>query len=390
VGPEARVLHDRILSDGQEQLSYYSREIEADPEGAENYLYRARHYHYLGNQRAFLADMNRYVALLNPSVGATSHDDWFHHFLIRLWGSTPTNLGPVVNGPSNESAPSISPDGLSLLFVSDRPGGCGALDLWITKRATTSDPWSTPINLGPPVNSPYDDGVASLSADSLSLFFVSERPGGLGSGDIWVSTRKTPDNPWGTPKNLGAPINSQSHDWGPSISTDGLSLFFDSNRPGGRGRADIWVTRRTTASGQWSEPENLGPTVNSSTVDGAVRITADGLTLFFISGRPGGFGWEDLWVTRRATTSDPWSPPMNLGPTVNTPYREGAPRISPDGLELYFDDTQTPRPLGCGGSDLWQVKIVPMDESSQKGSYTGVVQKEVEGNDGKEVVPAKN
>jgi hypothetical protein len=81
---------------------------------------------------------------------------------------------------------------------------------------------------------------------------------------------------------------------------------------------------------------------------------------------------------------------MNLGPTVNTPYREGAPRISPDGLELYFDDTQTPRPLGCGGSDLWQVKIVPMDESSQKGSYTGVVQKEVEGNDGKEVVPAKN
>lgn len=81
---------------------------------------------------------------------------------------------------------------------------------------------------------------------------------------------------------------------------------------------------------------------------------------------------------------------MNLGPTVNTPYREAAPRISPDGLELYFDDTKTPRPLGLGGSDLWQVKIVPMDESSQKGRYTGVVQKQVEGNDGKEVVPAKN
>jgi serine/threonine protein kinase/Tol biopolymer transport system component len=384
VGTEARVLQDRILSDGQEQLRYYTREIEAHPESAENYLHRARHYHHLGNQRAFLADMNRYVAILNPLAGATSHDDRFHDFLIGLWGSTPTNLGPVVNSPCNESVPSISPDGLSLLFVSDRPGGCGALDLWVTRRATTSDPWNAPVNLGPPVNSPYDDGVASLSADGLSLFFVSERPGGLGSGDIWVSKRRMPDDPWGTPENLGAPVNSPLHDWGPSISTDGASLFFNSPRFGGSGGQDIWVTRRTTASGPWSEPVNLGPTVNSSATDGAVSISADGLTLFFISGRPGGFGWEDIWVTRRATRSDPWSLPINLGPTINTPYREGAPRISADGLELYFDDVHTPRPLGFGGSDLWQVKIVPMAESSQKGSRTSVVQKPIEGNYGKE------
>ncbi|MEJ2703772.1 MAG: protein kinase [Sedimentisphaerales bacterium] len=390
VGPEARVLHERILRDGQEQVHYYTREIEADPNDAESYLHRARHYHYMGNQRAFLADMDRYVAILNPSVGTTSHDDWFHHFLAGLWDSTPTNLGPIVNSPYDESVASISPDSLSPFFVSDRPGGCGALDLWNTKRPTSSDPWSTPVNLGPPVNSPYDDGVASLSADGLSLFFVSERPGGLGRGDIWVSTRRTPDDPWGTPKNLGTPVNSQSHDWGPIISTDGLSLFFDSNHPGGRGRADIWVTRRTNASAPWSEPENLGPTVNSSATDGAVSISADGLTLFFISDRPGGFGREDIWVTRRSTKNAPWSLPINLGPTINTPYREGAPRISADGMELYFDDTQTPRPLGFGGSDLWQVKIVPVTESSQRGSSPGVVQKPVEGNDGKEVVQAKN
>ena len=129
---------------------------------------------------------------------------------------------------------------------------------------------------------------------------------------------------------------------------------------------------------------NLGVIVNSTTTDGAVSISADGLTLLFISGRHGGFGQEDIWVTRRTTTRDPWSPPMNLGPTINTPYREGAPRISADGLELYFDDVQTPRPLGFGGSDLWQVKIVPVAESSQTGGYADAVREPVEGNDRKE------
>ncbi len=375
IGPEARVLHDRIVSDAREQLRHYTRKIEADPEDAESYLHRARHYHYLQDQGSFLADMNQYVAILSPSGETTSDDERFHDFLTGLWRNTPANLGPAINSPYDESVPSISPDGLSLLFVSDRPGGCGALDLWVTKRVTTNDPWSTPVNLGPPVNGPYNDGVASLTGDGLSLLFVSERPGGSGGADIWASTRRTADDPWGTPQELGPPVNGPIHDWGPSISADGLSLFFDSSRPGGLGGSDIWVTKRATASHPWDEPTNLGAPVNSPATDGAASISADGLTLFFISGRPGGFGQEDIWITRRATISAPWRPPINLGPNINTPYREGDPRISADGLELYFDDVQTPRPGGIGGSDLWRVKITPQAEPSQNGGHASTTRR---------------
>ena len=161
----------------------------------------------------------------------------------------------------------------------------------------------------------------------------------------------------GTPINLGPTVNSSSRDAGPSISADGLWLFFASERPGGSGGRDLYVTTRATTDDEWGTPVNLGPTVNSSSNDTTPDISTDGLCLFFGSRRPGGSGGSDLWFTRRASTSSPWEPPVWLGPTINSSYREHNPCISADGSTLYLISDW---PGSIGNTDLWQAPIIPI------------------------------
>ena len=275
---------------------------------------------------------------------------------------TPTNLGPTVNSSAWDANPSISADGLSLFFQSERGGGFGGDDIWVTRRATSSDPWGTPVNLGPTVNSSSHDFCPCISADDLSLFFTSDRPGGYGYYDLWVTWRATTEDPWGTPVNLGPTVNSSASEVDSAISVDGLTLFFGGyssgpQRPGGFGMSDLWVTTRKTKHDPWTEPVNLGPTVNSASTDYVPSISADGLMLFFGSNRPGGYGQRDLWLTTRATANKPWGEPLNLGTTVNTSSHDFGPFISADGLELYFHSA---RPGGSGSMDLWQAPILPI------------------------------
>ena len=266
----------------------------------------------------------------------------------------PVNLGPIVNRSANDEGPSISADGLNLYFNSDRTGGYGNFDLWMTTRSTKDGPWGEPENLGPKVNSSAREHMGSISADGLTLYFTSTLSGGW---DLWVTTRVTKDNPWSTPVNLGPPVNSLANEFGPGISADGLSLYFGSSRAGGYGVDDIWVSTRATTDGPWQEPVNLGPTVNSPAWEMCPRISTDGRMLFFsdsadVPFRPGGNGGGDLWVTTRATISDPWGTPVNLGPTVNSSAFDGAPSISADGSTLYFMSG------GSGAWDLWQAPII--------------------------------
>ncbi len=272
---------------------------------------------------------------------------------------TPTNLGPPVNSSAEEGGPSISADGLSLFFH-NRPGGSGNLDLWVATRTTTDDDWGEPVNLGPTVKSSYGDGSPCISADGLSLYFSSGRPGGSGNADLWVATRPTTAADWGTPVNLGPTVNSGAGEIFPSISADGLQLYFSEwevFRPGGYGNSDMWVTTRDTKNGVWGLPVNLGMAVNTSYRDSGPSISADGLKLFFSSNRPGGYGPDDIWVTTRRTISDPWGTPVNLGPAVNSSSGNGGPSISADGLSLFFHSN---RPGGLGNADLWQVPIEPI------------------------------
>jgi hypothetical protein len=152
--------------------------------------------------------------------------------------------------------------------------------IFVAKRATTNEEWGTPVNLGPVVNNGLTLG-ASVPADELELYFHSDRPGGYGGVDVWVTTRATVDDDWGTPVNLGPTIDTPSADNWPGISSDGLALFFSSTRPGGSGGYDLYAARRATRQAPWGPLENLGPLVNSAAADVNPKVPFDGSTLYF-------------------------------------------------------------------------------------------------------------
>jgi hypothetical protein len=274
----------------------------------------------------------------------------------------PVNLGPGINSAFADASNCTSADHLELYFCSNRPGGLGDMDIWVSTRQSIDEPWEPPVNLGSPVNSTYVEAYPSLSSDGLTLYFSDlysgmPRPGGLGGADIWMATRLSRNDPWTAPVNLGAPINSSAMDISPTISGDGLILIFASSRAGTSGPYDLWMSTRATVPDPWGTPINLGVNVNSSDGELECSMSADGLALFFPSGRPGGFSNYDLWMTTRKGLEAPWSRTINLGPVVNGTSTEGSPGVSSDMRTLYFDSD---RPSGFGSYDLWEAQIIPV------------------------------
>lgn len=275
----------------------------------------------------------------------------------------PTNLGQTINCVQPDEGVTFSADGLSLFFGSVRPLGCGEFDLFVTTRASVAEPWGEPTNLGPIVNSPASDGSPCVRADGLELFFYSYRLDSE-AADIWTTRRVSLDGPWEDPVNLGSVVNTVDTEGGASLSSDGCTLYFHSDRPSGSGGYDLWMTSRATPAAPWETPVNLGEAVNSNATDCGPSISADGRALFFYSGRSGGLGNLDLWVAIRADPSDPWGTPVNLGPSVNTSSGELNPTISADGRTLWFSAC---RPGGCGSSDLWEVSVDPVADFNADG-----------------------
>jgi Tol biopolymer transport system component len=284
-----------------------------------------------------------------------------------IWGPA-VNLGPNVNSSSNDAGPSISADGLTLYFSSDRPGGLGGYDLWLTTRATIDDDWGPAVNLGQPPNSQYSYWEPSISLDELTLYFSDGHspqfgnplPGGLsGEGDIWMVTRASIHDGWGEPINLGPGVNSQ-HAIHPSISSDSLSLYFQSHRSGSLGHCDIMMATRESTSNAFGDPVFL-KNVNTGGADWTPDISADDLTLCFMRNP----GPTEIWASKRLSTDDDFGAPIKLPLQVNMPgYDNGLPNLSADGTTLYF---MSSRPGGFGGWDLWQVSIEPVVDFNDDG-----------------------
>jgi len=270
------------------------------------------------------------------------------------WGE-PVNLGPTVNSAENDAEPALSADGLVLVFQSDRPGGQGAFDLWMCTRASCDEPFGQAVNLGARVNSGGNDLQPALSADGLTLVFTSDRPGGQGGYDLWMSKRASREGPFGDPVNLGPVVNSSHLEGKAAFSADGLTLLFGSNRPGGHGE-DLWMCQRASPTEPFGQPVNLGPTVNSSAREYGPALSADGLRLYFASDRPGGQGDFDLWMASRTSVDGPFGQPVNLGPVVNSAGWDAGPALLADGLTLLFHAV---RPGGHGGYDLWMCTRPP-------------------------------
>jgi hypothetical protein len=232
----------------------------------------------------------------------------------------------------------LSSDDLEMFVGSDLAGGQGSIDIWVLRRASPEEDWGPPENLGPTVNSAGFEVAGSISPDGLELYFISSRPGGYGGNDMYVARRTTRTSPWGLPSSLGPKVNTPYAEAGLSVSSDGLELYFASGRggPGRVGGIDLYVSTRATTQDLWGDPENLGPAVNSPSWEQVPSLSPDGRLLFFISDRPGGYGDYDIWMTRRASHTAAWEPAVNLGPTINSPDVDLGGCLAPDGSTLYF------------------------------------------------------
>jgi hypothetical protein len=267
-----------------------------------------------------------------PSADASLNPKWSE------W-SIPEKLESGISTAFTDASPTISEDGLTLYFNSNRDDPQG--DLYVAKRESVELPWDQPVNVGGTINTALFEGFSALSRNEHHLFFVRS------PGDIWVSYRKNVhadvgESGWETPVPLGPGVNTSASEQGPSYFENrkrGLpQLFFHSLRPRVPGEAanlDIYVA---DAFG----PAALVEELNSDDVDARPSITADGLEIFFHSNRPDveAMGSFDMWSSVRQSVLDPWSPPRPLGNIVNTAASDFLGYISPDGATLYFSSTR--------------------------------------------------
>lgn len=278
--------------------------------------------------------------------------------------ATPVNMGPVINSAGDRNShPWITKDGLSLYITTTRfSKSLNDEDIAVAHRSSLTAPWSAPVRLGPNVNTVgFNDSLPSVSEDGLDLYFHSPRLGGFGAADIYVSHRDDPtdDFAWQPAVNLGPNVNGLAPENGPDFfqanGTDYL-YYVTQNTPGHLGSAtnpNIVLSTRPTGSGitGWSAPVAVTE-LNSIYVQGRASIRrTDGLEMCISRiNDPQGFGGTDIYCSTRPSPSSPWSKPVNLGPTINTPFNDGGQAFDFRGKTLYF---YSDRPGGFGMRDLY-------------------------------------
>lgn len=238
-------------------------------------------------------------------------------------------------------SPALSNDGLSLYFGFTAQGDTEQLAL-ATRRDRGSSfgqgqPLPAPINAG-------TEGTPFLSADELSLYFYSRRPGGPGDRDLYVATRGDTRDAFDDVTALSS-LNGTGMDHQPEVSPDQLSIYFVSNRSG---NVDIWRSARASLALAFDPPQAVTE-LNTSSDEGGITLSPDGLEVIITSNRPGGAGARDLYRATRSNAADPFG---NLEPLVelNTPDNEIDPALSADGSELYFASNR-----GGAESNLYRV-----------------------------------
>ncbi|MGH9251465.1 MAG: hypothetical protein ACRD0W_18370 [Acidimicrobiales bacterium] len=250
-----------------------------------------------------------------------------------------------VNAPGvADGCPIESPDGLSLFIASTRgPGGDN--DIWVADRSDESADFGSPTMLPGPVNSDAED-FCPTPLHGNYLLFVSSRGGtdaygtaACGGGDIYLTRRSPATGTWQAPMNLGcAPDgpNGPGTEYGPSLveTPAGTQLFFSSGGPLGGGTQDIYASRRQ-ADGSFGEREPVAE-LNSTADDVMPNVSRNGREVVFASTRPGGQGAFDVYASTRGSVFDEWSTPVNLGTAINTPAAQTRPSLSWDGERLYF------------------------------------------------------
>jgi outer membrane protein OmpA-like peptidoglycan-associated protein len=262
------------------------------------------------------------------------------------------NIGKVINSPYHDYAPILYPNDSTMIFTSNRSAPptpenpkppMNFEDIFISKR--TPD-WTPPARLSPEVNVDQHDAAASISYDGKFLFLYYEE----GYGDIYMS--ELVDGAWGKPVALNQNVNTMHWETSASMSKDGRKLYFSSNRPGGYGELDIWMSARD-GKGEWGKPVNLGPNVNTPGNEDSPYIHPDGVTLYFGSDAHPGVGSTDIF--RSDFREGMWQKPVNMGYPVNSADYDNYFVISENKKNGYFASV---REDGMGETDIYRIQFL--------------------------------
>lgn len=267
----------------------------------------------------------------------------------------PVSVGPAVNTPDDEYWPSLTADGSTLMFTrqinsATRNGDPRNIQEDFYLSFLSGDEWKKAQAAGSPLNTPFNEGAQTLSSDGLYMYFTAcSRPGAAGSCDIYFSALN--DGKWSTPVNIGSPVNTSSWESQPSITADGKMLFFSSNRPGGFGGKDLWYAIRLDKS-RWSNPVNCGGNINTESDEMSPFIHFDGRTLYFASDGRTGMGGFDIYFSRMKNDST-WTEPVNLGYPINTYNDEMGLVIDATGERAFFSAVRDPQQ----GKDIFWFRL---------------------------------
>ena len=243
----------------------------------------------------------------------------------------------------------VMSDGLTMYFSSDRPGGFGDLDIYVTKRNSRNDAWGEPVNLGETINSAASDHSVTISNDGHRIIYTSERESGFGAGDLFVSYREdiTSDAQWSKSENMGDWINTEKLEACPFFHYENntIKLYYMGFRESSIGEADLYYSVWDEINQKFQSPILLDK-VSSIAWDMHFEPHAG----LIWSNREGGIGKDDIWMASFDKNDQEWGNPKCLKGNVNTVHSEGMPTITHDFSELYF---HSDRPGGQGSFDIY-------------------------------------
>jgi OOP family OmpA-OmpF porin len=278
-------------------------------------------------------------------------------------------LSDTVNAFVMQYFPVLTADQQQLIFTRRMgSGGDDDEDLVISKKDKRGR-WTTPESISPNINSNLNEGTCTISADGRKLIFTScVGRQGYGSCDLFQS--ELVGDTWTKPKNLGPNVNSSEWESQPSLSADGRTLYFVSDRRGGVGRRDIWVTQLND-KGEWTKARNLGKPVNTIYDEISPFIHVNNRVLYFASNGLVGFGGYDIFFSERDSTG--WSDPKNLGSPINNHEDQFSLYITSDGKKGYYSHEEV-RPAGYTASRIFEIEIPEQHRVRYKSNYVkGVV-----------------
>ena len=289
------------------------------------------------------------------------------------------NMGPDVNSRFDEYAPSVTADGKKLLFTSRRSDATGGEideggdykfyeDIYVTEYDISEEEWTTAVGVSGAVNSPQYDAVLSVAPSGDEMFVY--RNNANSAGDIFMSKYLGSSDEWMAPEKMPRPINSSYFESSCSITADGKFFYFISERPEGLGQGDIYVSEKAS-NGGWSKPKNLGKVVNTELDEKFVFIHPNGKTLFFASDGHQTMGSYDIF--RSEFVNGQWSIPVNLGYPINTVNEESTFSLRGDNQRLYIAAEYAD---ALGERDLYEVDITAyklLSEGYDKSSYGTVI-----------------